>query len=90
MGLTHHAGGASHGVLREGREGVVSGHPELRTIYGVRGSERDFTTTAASVHIAPFCHPHHLGRAASCDDASPLRPRSPLVNHFCPSDLAVR
>jgi hypothetical protein len=56
MGLTHHAGGAhTESSARDG--GGEFGHPELRTIYGVRGSEKGLTTTAASIHIAPFCLP---------------------------------
>ena len=47
----------SHGVLREGRVG----HPELRTKYGVRGSEETYPTSASVAH-SPFCHSHHLGR----------------------------
>jgi hypothetical protein len=88
MGLTHHAGGAhTESSAKEGGESLAT---QSCGRYMGAGIGKGLTATATSVHIVPFFHPHHLGRAASCDDASPLRPRSPLVNHFCPSDLAVR
>lgn len=87
MGLTHHAGGNSHGVLRERGAGGV-GHPELRTKYGVRGSEGDFTQLRLLSTVPSAT------RIISDDGCfllmmpCPLRPRSHLS--ITPSsDLAV-